>query len=77
MVRYDEVLNDLSLDIDHAAMSSAFLRAKWDTQPLEVAVDVALTGLGLQRSLIGPPTKLSSRSTMEVKKVGGKATIAQ
>ena len=49
----DEVLDDLSLDIDEGRDVLGILAGQVGQQPLEVEVHVALAGLGLQRVLIG------------------------
>ena len=51
--RADEVLDDLSLDIDQGRDVLGILAGQVGQQPLEVEVHVALAGLGLQRVLIG------------------------
>jgi len=49
----EEVLENLSLDIDERRDVLGILPGQVGQEPLEVEVDVALAGLGLQRSLIG------------------------
>jgi hypothetical protein len=51
--RADEVLDDLSLDIDERCDVLGILPGQVGQQALEVAVYVTLAGLGLQHVLVG------------------------
>ena len=72
----DEVLDDLSLDIDERRDVLGILAGQVGQQPLEVEVHVALAGLGLQSVLIGHD-ELAQTIHHLIEDVGGDETIAQ
>jgi hypothetical protein len=51
--RADEVLDDLALNIDEGGDLLRILPLQMGQQPLEVEVNMAPAGLGLQRVLVG------------------------
>src|SRR5713226_4499465 len=74
--RADEVLDDLSLDIDEGGDLLRILTLQMGQQPLEVEVHVAPAGLGLQSVLIGHD-ELAQTIHHLIEDVGGDDTIAQ
>jgi hypothetical protein len=72
----DEVLDDLSLDVDQGGDLLSILPWQMGQQPLEVEVHGVLAGLGLQRLLIGH-NELAQPVHHLSEDVGGHETIAQ
>ncbi len=72
----NEVLQDLSLDIDQGGDLLGILPWHMGQQPLEVEMHGTLAGLGLQRLLIGHD-ELTQTIHHLIEDVGGNDTIAQ
>jgi hypothetical protein len=72
----NEVLDDLSIDIDHGGNFLGIFVVHVGQQPLEVAVDMALTGFGLQRVLVRYD-KIAQAVQHGVEHLGGHETVAQ
>jgi hypothetical protein len=72
----NECLHDLSLHIDERRDVLGILAGQVRQQPLEVEMDVALTGLGLKRLLIGHYERAQTVHHL-MEHVGGHKTIAQ
>src|SRR5687767_1397036 len=72
----NEFLDDLSLDIDQSGDVLGIFTGQVRQQPLEIEVEVALAGLGLQCLLIGHD-ELSQTVDYGVKHVRGNDAIAQ
>ena len=73
--RADAVLDDLALDLDERRDVLGILARQVGQQPLEVEVDVALAGLGLQCLLIGHHERAQTVDHL-MEHVGGHQTIA-
>src|SRR5215813_6679463 len=72
----DEVLDDLSLHIDERRNVLSIFAGQVRQEPLEVEMQVALAGLGLQRVLVGY-NELTQTLHHLREDVGGDETIAQ
>jgi hypothetical protein len=72
----DEVLHDQALDIDQGRNLLGILACQVEQQPLEVEVDMALTGFSLQSVLIGHH-KIAQTIHHEVEHVGGNDAVTQ
>ena len=72
----DECLDDLSFDIDESGDVLGIFTGQVRQQPLEIEVHVALSGLGLQRLLIGHDER-GQTVDHGVEDVGGNDAVAQ
>ena len=66
----NELLDDLSLDINERGNVLGIFAGQVREQPLEIEVEVALSGLGLQRLLVEGTTNSARRSIMGLKTSG-------